>query len=156
MWSIAGVWAHFMCTYHVIGELSAEVVAASAPDRADHIHDHLFELVRPGPQVIEGSPAGCLDLCICAGVGATCSQVFHCFNSFRGVKWTIQLWKSQRKWFQKVLFYFLRGYESIANLRVLLLAFSLKTEQQLTFQNAVPLTIDIKYTLTLIKAMSLS
>lgn len=94
MWCITGVWAYFMCTYHVVCELYAKVVAASAPVRADHLHGQLFELVWSGPQVVEGPPAGCFDHCVCAGVCATCSQVCHGFNSFRGVKWTIQLQKN--------------------------------------------------------------
>lgn len=103
---IAGVWAYFVCTHHVAGELFAKVVAAPAPSRADHLHHHLFELVWSGPQVIKGAPTSCFNLCICVRVCATCSQVFHSFNGFRGVKWTIQLQKSHTKKGAKVPFWF--------------------------------------------------
>lgn len=101
VWLITGLWAHFVSTDHVIGELPAIVVTASAPSRADHLDDHLFELVRSGPQVVKGSPASCVDLCTGAGICASCPQEFHRFNSFRGFKWTIQLQKSHRKFFPK-------------------------------------------------------
>lgn len=90
---VAGVWTHFMCTHHVTGELSAKVVRASAPLPADDLQDHLLELIRSGPQVIQGSPAGRLHLCVCVGVRAACSQVLHSLNSCSGVKRTIQLHK---------------------------------------------------------------
>ena len=86
-----------MRTYHVTGELRAKVVAASAPSRADHSHDQLFELVRSVPQVIDGPPTGRLDLCVRVRVRAACSQELHRLHSFSVVKRTIQLQKNQRK-----------------------------------------------------------
>lgn len=83
--------AHFVCTQHVVCELSAKVVAAFAPSEVDHLCDHLFELVCSGPQVIDGPPSSCFHLCIRDGVCATRPQVFHGFDSLRFVKRTIQL-----------------------------------------------------------------
>lgn len=88
---ITGILAHFVCTQHVAGELFAKVVAAFAPSGADHPQHHLLQLVRPGPQVVHGAPAGCLHLCVGAGVGAPLPQVFHTSDGVRGVERSIQL-----------------------------------------------------------------
>ena len=97
-----------MCTHHVAGELSAKVVAAFAPSRADDLNDHLFELVWSGAQVIGGPPPGCVHVCIRTGVCAACSQELHSANSFCVVKWTIQLRKITEKC-HKTVFAF-RGF----------------------------------------------
>lgn len=103
-WFVTGSWARSVCTYHVICELPAKVAAAFTQPMVDHIYDHLSQLVRSGPQVIHGPPAGCFDLCAGVGVCATCSQVFHSSDSFSSINRTIQLQKSHRKWFQNGLF----------------------------------------------------
>lgn len=93
MWLVTGVCAYFMCTYHVSGELSTKVVAASAPIWANHLDSHLFEFIWSGPQVVNRSPASCFDLVTGVGVRASSTQKFHRFNRFGNVKWTIQLQK---------------------------------------------------------------
>lgn len=91
MWLVTGVGAYFMCTYHVTGELSTKVVAASAPSRADHLDDHLFEPVWSGAQVVYRPPPGCLDLCTSDRVCASGTQKSHRSNRFGNITWTIQL-----------------------------------------------------------------
>lgn len=88
---IAGILTNFVCTQHVACELSAEVVAAFAPSGADHLQDHLLQLVGPGPQVIHRPPAGGLHGCVGAGVGAPRPQVFHTLDGVGGVERSVQL-----------------------------------------------------------------
>lgn len=85
--------ADFVGTYHVVGELSAEVVSASAFNPVDHFDHHLFEFARPWPQVVQRPPACRLHRRARVGVCASRSQQFDGPDGIRGVEWSVQLWK---------------------------------------------------------------
>lgn len=104
-----------MCTYHVFSELSAKVVAACTPSWMDHFNGHLFELVRSVPQAAEGSPASCVDFCICARVCAPCSQVRHFFDSFSAVKGMIQLQTLHRESLLALIYAYAKCKEDLFN-----------------------------------------
>lgn len=88
---VAGVLAHFVSAEHVSRELFPEVVAAFAEARADHLQDHLLQLVRPGPQVVQRPPAGRLHHRAGARVGASLPQELDALDGVCGIKGMVQL-----------------------------------------------------------------